>query len=190
MTLVVAVLMQALSACAINHHVADDYPQYLENNRGESKLPSAKNIKAEYWLTPETEKFTYKFRSFAAGYGNRWIVEFGKMLDQTLQSKDLQEAFGKLEKRGTDSRNVANLITFELIEYDFSKYAAHIELKISLARNGTDTFTKVYQSTGNGQAGKMWTGGVFAMKNSIQQSTKHALDEILKNFLNDIKNRK
>jgi hypothetical protein len=186
--IVVLILGQVLSGCTIHHFVAEDYPKYLENNQGESKLPSAKNIETDYSITPATEKHSYEFRSGAAGYGNLWIVEFGKMLDQTLQSKDLQAAFGKLEKQSIGNKNGGSLIIFDLINYEFSTYAAHIELKITMTKNGTNVFEKTYKVDGNNVAGKMWTGGAFAMKNSVQQSTKLALDEILKGFINDLNN--
>ena len=50
---------------------------------------------------------------------------------------------------------------------------------------GQALFSKAYQVEGQSQGGKMFWGGPFAMKNAIQQSTKLALDEILRDFIAD-----
>jgi hypothetical protein len=35
-------------------------------------------------MTPNTENHRYEFRSAMVGYANLWIIEFGKILDETL----------------------------------------------------------------------------------------------------------
>lgn len=96
---VLAVLM-ALSGCSIRHQVVKDYPQYLINGQGESKLP-ATNTASHYEITPSTAAHHYEFRSAMAGYANVWVVEFGKVLEATLQSQDVQKAFdGLVEGKG------------------------------------------------------------------------------------------
>lgn len=181
----IAVVVTLSSGCTIPHFVAADYPQYLSNNYGKSKLPTTK-AGFQYSVPPITEHHKYEFRSATVGYANLWVVEFGKMLDKTLQSKDIQEAFGKLEKSSTDNKTGADLIVFDLVSYAFADYRAHITLRISLSSGGREIMAKTYDAEGKAQGGKMFWGGVFGMKNAIQQSTKLALDEILKNFINDI----
>jgi hypothetical protein len=171
------------SGCSINHVVKDDYPQYLQNNVGTSKLPST-TLDARYELTPATASHKYEFRSAMAGYANNWVVEFGQMLEATLQSKDVQGAFRKLEKRGPGEAPV--LLVFDLVSYTFSDFGATVELKVTVQRPGAAPLVKTYKQAGVTQGGKMFWGGVFGMKNAIQQSTKDAVDKLLAAFITDL----
>ena len=77
------------------HHIKSDYPAFLAKHGAYSDLPQT-NVRARYAIDSRTSLHYYEVRSFAAGYGNRWIVEFGQMLDQTLQSDYVQGAFHQL----------------------------------------------------------------------------------------------
>jgi hypothetical protein len=57
---------------------------------------------------------------------------------------------------------------------------------VTYRRGGQDVFTKVYDASGETQGGKMFWGGAFAMKNAIQQSTKLAMDDILRALIADL----
>jgi hypothetical protein len=183
-TLAAALLATSLVGCSINHVVKDDYPQYLQNNAGESKLPKTP-LEARYELTPGTAAHKYEFRSALTGYANNWIVEFGQMLDATLQSKDVQGAFKKLDKRGPGDG--PTLLTFDLVSYAFADFGATVELKVTVQRPGGATpLVKTYKQTGVTQGGKMFWAGVFGMKNAIHQSTKDAVDKILAALIVDL----
>lgn len=178
----VVVFLLVLCGCSIKHEVVKDYPQYLANSRGESQLP-ATHAASTYALTPQTAAHHYEFRSAMAGYANVWVMEFGKLLDQTLQSEDVQKAFGKLTKAGSEGDGV---LVFELQNYSFTDMGAHVVLKVSMKRNGRSGFEKIYSADGQTQGGKMFWGGAFAMKNAIQQSTKLAVDQILRQLITDL----
>jgi hypothetical protein len=182
--LVTALFALALvSGCTIKHYVAQDYPQYLVNNEGQSHLPTT--AAANYAIAERTRAHSFDFRSNAAGRGNLWIVQFGQMLDSTLQSRDVQAAFGKLVGSSTeDPRN--GLLVFDLESYRFSDMSAHVALRITHKRGGADVFSKVYLSDGSTQRGKVFWGGTFAMKNAVHQSTKQALDDILRQLIADL----
>jgi hypothetical protein len=47
-------------------------------------------------------------------------------------------------------------------------------------------FSKSYQESGKTQGGKMFWAGAFGQKNAVQQSTKLALDEILRQLITDL----
>jgi hypothetical protein len=179
-----ALLSAQLTGCSINHVVKDDYPQYLQNNVGESKLPRTP-LEARYELTSSTTAHKYEFRSVVTGYANNWIVEFGQMLDATLQSKDVQGAFKKLERGGPGDGPM--LLTFDLVSYAFADFGATVELKVSVQRaGGAAPLVKTYKQTGVTQGGKMFWAGVFGMKNAIHQSTKDAVDKILAALIVDL----
>jgi hypothetical protein len=181
--LVYATIALALaSGCTIRHYVAEDYPQYLLNNQGESHLPTT--APSSYAIAPGTRSHSYEFRSSAAGAANLWIVQFGQMLDSSLQSRDVQTAFGRLTAGAEDPRG--GLLVFDLQSYEFFDMGAHVALRVTHRRGGADVFTKVYVSGGSTQRGKVFWGGVFAMKNAVQESTRQAIDDILRQLITDL----
>lgn len=179
------VAVATMAGCTIKHPIAKDYDQYLAKNKGEVVLPKSA-IEANYALTPATSSHHYEFRAATVGYAHLWIVEFGQMLEATLNSDDVQAAFGKLAKAHSDEEN-GSLLRFNLENYEFKDHMAHVTLNISLEQNGKTVLNKTYHATGKSQGGKMFFGGPFAMKNATQQSTKFAVDEILREFINDSK---
>jgi len=171
--------------CSIDHNVADDYRQYLANNKGNSNLLKT-DFEADYSLTDFTDKHHYEFRSATVGYANLWIVDFGKILDETLQSPDIQVSFGRLSLARDDLENIKKLVLFDLQSYEFSDFGAHVSLRIALFESGNKVFNKVYRADGKTQGSKMFFAGVFGMKNAIQQSTKLAIDQIFRDFIEDV----
>lgn len=181
---VAGVLFAALSGCSIKHYIANDYGVYLGKNEGSGQLEKTA-VKSEYLLTPNTVDHQHKFRSATVGAAHVWIVEFGKMLESSLQSKEVQQSFGQLTKSDGKSAS-GNLVTFDLNKYEFKDFGAHVVLAVSVTTNGKKVLDKTYESDGKKQGAKMFWGGVFAMKNSIQQSTKIAIDDILGQLIRDI----
>ncbi len=174
------------TACSIRHVIEKDYPHYLAKNAGKSNLPKTDKA-SEYALTPNTQQHSYEFRAASTGLANLWIVEFGKMLDDTLMSTDVQKAFGGLQKvSGSSNSSSKSLLIFDLRSYAFKDYGAHLSIKVSLFRSGQEAFSKTYVQNGRAQAGKMIMWGVFAQKNAVQQSTKLALDEVLRQLISDL----
>ena len=187
--LMLALIAGSTSACTIRHMVADDYPQYLVKNAGAANLPHTDRA-GQYALSQNTQRSSYEFRAFASGEANLWIVEFGRMLDDTLMSADVQKAFGSLQKAGDTSQGRNGLLLFDLQTYTFQEFGAHISLKVSLMRGGQEVFSKTYNQDGKTQGGKMFWGGAWAQKNAVQQSTKLALDEILRELIADLNAQK
>ncbi|MFA6232462.1 MAG: hypothetical protein WC617_20185 [Rhodanobacter sp.] len=173
-----------MSGCSIRHDVAKDYPQYLINNQGTSQLPST-TAASQYMIAPATASNHYEFRSVMGGYANVWVVQFGQILDDTLQSHDVQAAFGKLTKSTGNSAD-DGLLVFDLQSYTYVELGAHVSLKVTYRRGNQEVFSKVYQADGTTQGGKMFWGGAFAMKNAVQQSTKLAVDSILRQLIADL----
>jgi hypothetical protein len=173
----------AVFLCACSHMIAADYPQYLINNAGTANLPRSDRAD-NYFLTPNTETFRYEFRAFLTGAANLWVVEFGRMLDDTLQSADVQAAFGSLKK--TADAAAGDTLVFDLQDYVFTDFRATVSLRIALWRSGKVVFEKVYKQSGKEQIGKMVSAGAFGQKNAVQQSTKLAVDEILRQLIADL----
>jgi len=173
------------TGCSIKHPIANDYSQYLVKNEGASTLPKT-GLDTDYYIKKETVNHRYEFRAAIVGYAHLWIVEFGKILDRTLKSKDVQAAFERLTKNEGKNSNHGYLTSFELKNYEFKNYRTYISLKIALTNGGDEILNKTYNAMGRPQGGKMFWGGSFAMKNAIQQSTKLAIDKILSEFITDI----
>ncbi|MGQ9427226.1 hypothetical protein ACXYTJ_15825 [Gilvimarinus sp. F26214L] len=180
---VLLLLLTALATgCSINHPVAQDYDQHLEKYGAETTLPRAE-MEAGYSIGADTMEHSYQFRAATVGYAHVWIVEFGKILDKTVNADYVQSAFGKLEKGDGES---GNLIEFELEDFEFKNYRAFTTLNIKVKNSGTEVFNKTYQSEGRSQGGQMWAAGPFGMKNATLKSTKQSIDVILENFINDV----
>lgn len=173
-----------LAGCSIRHEVVKDYPQYLLNNPEQSNLAHTQAA-SQYDMAPGTRAHSYEFRSAMVGYAHLWVVEFGKILSDTLQSNDVQQAFGSMTD-ANGSKVPGGLLIFDLQNYTFVDKGAHISLKVTYQRDGSDLFSKVYDANGDTQGGKMFWGGPFAMKNAIQQSTKLALDQVLRELIIDL----
>jgi hypothetical protein len=121
-----------------------------------------------------------------AGQANLWVVEFGKVLDATMQSAEIVAALGALGKADTDKPASGNTLVFDLQNYSFADHGAHVSLKISVRNAQGDVFSKIYRADGNTQGAKMFFGGAFGMKNAVQQSTKLAMDTIMGEFIRDL----
>jgi hypothetical protein len=174
-----------ISACTLQHYIEEDYPEYLVKNAGTSNLPKTDKA-SEYALSPETQQHHYEFRSALTGAANTWIIEFGRILDDTMMSSDVQKAFGNIRKISDASDASGNVLIFDLQHYTFKDYSAHVSLKISLSRSNQVVFSKIYARDGKTQGGKMFWGGAFAQKNAVQQSTKDAIDAILRDLISDL----
>jgi len=182
--MVLGVFIFFLAGCSTYRYAAKNYDQYLANNSGNAKLQKT-TVEADYLLTRETTGHRYSFRSFDVGYENVWVVEFGKMLESSLQSQDVQESFWRLTKH-TGSGTNGYLIVFDLRKYKLVDYEARVTIHISVSANGKRTFDKDYHAVGKAQDGKILIGGVLAMKNAIQESTKRAIDELMSEFISDV----
>lgn len=157
--------------------------QYLVNHRGESRLPHVAANVANYEIAAATRAYQLELPRRTTGY-TPLIVELGQMLEYTLQSPDVREAFGGLDGY-TLGDSMGGLLVFDLQSYDFSDMHARVKLKITYRRWGTDVFSKVYQADGTADGG-MAFGDVLAMKEAVHEATKHALDDVLRQLIRDL----
>ena len=178
-------LLTALATSGCTTQIHSDYPQYLANNQGAANFPNvAKPV--EYYLDPTTDNHSVPISSIMAGVGSRWIVKFGRVLDATMKSGEIEATFDSVHKTGTRKDVIGLLVVFSLQDYQFSGFEATAALTISAYTDGREILSKDYSATGISQGAKMFWGGGFAMKNAIQQSTKNAIDIILAAFIADL----
>lgn len=175
-------IMVLTTGCSINHPVEIDYDDHLVQYGSETTLPQSP-LEAGYLIGEDTANHRYQFRAATVGYAHVWIVEFGKILDKTINADYVQSAFGKFEKGETQS---GILIEFELESYEFRNYRAYTALNIKVLKSGSEVHNKTYRAEGGSQGGQMWVAGPFGMKNATLKSTKQSIDKILEEFINDI----
>jgi hypothetical protein len=180
----IVVLSAAAMGCSINHHIAEDYGDYLAKNPSKSGIPKTEES-AEYYISKQTERHSYIFSAFTVGYANDWIVEFGEILDETMLSDEIRASFKSITKTDASS-TLQNLIVFHLVDYMFVDYRADIRLHISYSSYGQIVIDKLYKATGLPQTMQMWGGGAFSMRDAIHDSTKSAIDQIMTEFITDI----
>ncbi|MBT3879013.1 MAG: hypothetical protein HOF76_08160 [Candidatus Scalindua sp.] len=189
LTISLLVFVVATTGCSINHPVAIDYDQHLVKYGSETTLPKTE-LESEYLIGAKTKNHNYQFRAVSVGYAHVWIVEFGKILDKTVNSDYVQAAFGKLYKSLGGAVSNGNLIEFELENFEFKNYRAYTSLRIKVKNDGKEIFNKTYRSEGGLQGGQMWGLGPFGMKNATLKSIKQSIDKILKQFIDDINESK
>lgn len=173
------------TGCSINHPVAKDYQAHLEKTQSDITLPKTP-VKAAYAIEEATQTHRYEFRAATVGYAHLWIVEFGDILDKTLQADYVQSAFGRLDKTSLDLREKGKSITFDLRSFEFKNYKAYTTMNIKVSKDSQLILNKSYTAQGSSQGGKMWAAGPFGMKGATLQSTKQSIDSILKQFINDL----
>lgn len=182
----ITVTQGALVGCSINHPVAKDYPQFIVKNGAVSTLPKT-SLETNYAIDSKTESHRYEFRAATVGYAHLWIVEFGKILDETLKASYVQSSFGRLSRVHGDASQSDHLLEFALEQYEFKNYRAYVTMRVVL-RDGNQhvVLSKAYSAEGDAKGGQMWTAGPFGMKNATLDSTKSAIDKILVQLINDI----
>lgn len=174
-----------LSGCTVPHPIVKDYPKYLSENKNHPQLPKS-DVSGQYVIAPNTAEHRYEFRAASVGYAHIWIVEFGKILDETLQQAYVQNAFGTLNKREANGSIESLLFEFELSNYEYKNYRAYVGLTIKLTKQGETIYKQTYNVEGDFKGGQMWFGGPFAMTSATLTSNKSAIDKILMQFINDI----
>lgn len=174
-----ALIASTLATTACTTMVANDYPQYLTNNTGQVQAQRLNTV-AKYTISDKLMAHQFSVRSFAAGIANSWVVEAGKMLQTTLASADYSSQFSAGNDQGLE-------LAFDLENYEFRNFQTYLTLKVTATKNGQQVLSKSYTSVGANQTSKVMLGGGFAMKNAIQQSTKLAMDDVLKQLIGDLK---
>ncbi len=178
-------VLVALSSSGCATQVHQDYPTYLANNEGRVNYPHV-GRPAQYYLDQATANHSVEIKSWVTGIANSWTVQFGEVLEATMQGRDMQESFESLSRTDNNKDTAGLVLLFHLSDYAFENFQAYIDMTVAAQSHGHQLFSKRYTANGKSQGGKMAWGGAFAMKNAIQQSTKLALDEILTSLLNDL----
>jgi hypothetical protein len=168
--------------CTGCHHIKSDYPAFLAQHPPKPALPHVP-INAQYTIAEETMRHSITYRSVAAGYGNKWILEVGNMLDQTMQSAEVRGAFGSLTMLGGAAPARSYHVEMELQDYYVADFAAHMTLRVKLVRDGDVLLDKVYKGDGGSNEYSLAWGNA---RKALQAATKRATENILREFLGDM----
>lgn len=173
------------AACTITHPVSDGFPKYLAKNPYELK-PAASAVPMEYRVSQRTLDYTHEFRAWTVGQANLWVVQPGQILLASLESKNVQDAFGGGLPRVQVASPDALCLNFELNKYEFIDYRAKLDLTVEASVNGSIRLSRRFQIEGQPQTTQMWLTGVAGMNLAIEQSTQDAFQQIFDALLSDL----
>lgn len=162
-----------------------DYANYLEKNSYDVAFPHIA-ASAKYYLDPKTEAHGFVVRSS----GTRRI-EFGRILDITMASKDVRTAFDRVEKIASPDGADGLVLLFSVEKYRFAGWRAEIRLHVTALSDGRKIMSSSFEAVGRNQSSKLrWLPAIARasmMKHVIQDSTKSAVDKIFLEFTEDLK---
>lgn len=193
----VVVVGLAVSACKTSssedtvgsreyHPVHEGYAEYLAENPRDLPFPHVADS-VKYYMGAKTLGHDQIVRSAQFG---RARVELGRILDVTMQAEDLQAAFGKLKRASSPAEADGVVLVFSLDEFKFRRFRSHLGLNVSAMRDGREILSRTYRAVGGPHTGgDVRSAGTFALKRSIQASTKDALDNILSSVIDDLNYR-
>ena len=129
-------------------------------------------------IRPETLEQRKPIRSFMAGPTNTWDVHPGEMLSQitAIELPQLARYYRAASRYEEPQEGVPRLsVELSLSHYDFSKVHATVVVQAKVYGPGrVIIFDRLYRGEGSTQGGKMYWGGLFAMKSAIRQSSFEA----------------
>lgn len=124
-----------------------------------------------------------------SGIANRWDVPIGDTVYSYSISylKNGFVNFSEIEDMGKKS-GFDIVIKVDDINYYMEGQAAHCDLSFIIENSsGKQVFNKKYHADGPSGYGRVFLAGAFAQKSAIRQSTHVVLENILKDFMNDIR---
>ena len=129
----IAALLGTLFSTACTTQIHQDYPQYLGNNQGRTTYPHVADS-VSYYLDPATENHQVKIRSFMAGAANSWIVQFGRILDATMQGSDIRTAFDSVAKSLNPDGTEGLVLIFQLVSYQFEGFQTTLVMRTRISQ--------------------------------------------------------
>jgi hypothetical protein len=116
-----------------------------------------------------------------------WHIPIGEAVHQYAASY-FKEAFDGFEEVSTPVARQGVLITITELEYHMENWRASATIDFLVEdAEGKQVFSKSYTSRGPSAWGRVFAGGVFAMRSAIHSSTDFVLDEIFTAFVADLK---
>lgn len=168
------------SGCAYN--VAFKMP---DSYHYETTIP----LKAGFYMDKTLRDKIYSGRAFSSGIANRWDVPIGDAVHMYAISY-LQNGFAGFNEIETltDKPTYDVLVKIHDINYYIEGQAAHCDLAFVIENSsGKQVFDKSYHADGPSGYGRVIAVGAFAQKSAIRQSTHVVLENIFKDFMNDVR---
>lgn len=164
--------------------VFDSYPNFLEEHSG-TVYSDKLNFKMNWEMTKRSNKYLKEVSSGTAGVSKTWLMDFGKMMRATLESNDVKRNFVSLVEGAKNQNDVHAII--DVIDFGFASHHSIIKLRIDVSRGDKPIFSNTYEEVGDSKGADMFLYGPTKMGTGMQESTKSAMDKILKVFLRDLK---
>lgn len=168
------------SGCA--HNVAFQKPDAYKY---ETTIP----LKAGFYMDRILKEKIYSGRAFSSGIENRWDVPIGDTIHIYAVSyfKNGFVDFSEIEDMSI-KQNCDVVIKVDDINYYMKDQAAHCDVSFVIENtSGKQVFNKKYHADGPSGYVQVILAGPFAQKSAIRQSTQVVLENILKDFMNDVR---
>ena len=76
---------------------------------------------------------------------------------------------------------------FDVIDFNFTSHRTIVKMRIDATLGTKKIFSNTYEEMGDSQGADMFLYGPTKMGTGMQESTKSAMDKILKAFMRDLK---
>ncbi|OHB48278.1 MAG: hypothetical protein A2099_06820 [Planctomycetes bacterium GWF2_39_10] len=176
----IVVLFVLCSGCA--HNVAFQKPDAY-------KYETAIPLKAGFYMDKILKEKIYSGRAFSSGIENRWDVPIGDTIHTYAVSylKNGFVDFSEIEDMSI-KQNCDVVIKVDDINYYMEDQAAHCDVSFVIENiSGKQVFNKKYHADGPSGYVNVILAGPFAQKSAIRQSTHVVLENIFKDFMNDVR---
>jgi hypothetical protein len=137
-----------------------------------------------------TAEESYAFRAWSTGIAQKWVANYGEMLEQAADV-ELPQIVERYERSSayleptTEEKRLTLVLTAP--SYVFEGWRAKMTVQAEAFGPGrTPLFSKSYSAEGGGEAGKMVGLGAFGQKSAVRQSSLDALKKIFAQMRPDI----
>ena len=137
-----------------------------------------------------TRETKVSIQSMMTGAAHDWQVEAGDMLKQVADI-ELPQMFARYELVEAYKEPPGNekwiALELKLPSYKFEDFRAKVAITATVYERGMRRVSqKTYIAEGEGQGGKMFFGGAFAMKSAIRQSSLDAFKKVFEQLRADL----
>jgi len=153
------------------------------------KYDTTISLNTAFYMDKAMKGEMYYGRAAMSGIANRWDVPIGDTVHSYSISylKNGFVNFSEIEDMGKKS-GFDIVIKVDDINYYMEGQAAHCDLSFIIENSsGKQVFNKKYHADGPSGYGRVFLAGAFAQKSAIRQSTHVVLENILKDFMNDVR---
>lgn len=176
----IGLLLSLTSGCAYNVAFKE-----IDTYQYETTIP----LKTALYMNETLKGKMYSGRAWSSGIANRWDVPVGDAVHKYAVAY-LTKGFASFSEIDSLKEKTAYdlLVKVDEINYYMEGQAAHCDLTFVIENSsGKVVFRKTYHADGPSGYGRVFAAGAFAQKSAIRQSTHVVMENIFKNFMDDVR---